>query len=177
MKHRERGSEVLEFALVIIPFLAMVSILLNVAWTIFSKTSLEWAVRRAVDQGTVMTQTQIATYGSTACLTDAVKQVVEQSSFGMLTGTAGLSQIKVHYFEPPASGSTTAATDVSGDSDADTAGNIMQVSVQNYSIMPLLPRIVNLNTAPDNNPMVVSVYAAGVIQLSSDPPSCVGTAP
>ena len=174
MKNRERGSEILEFALVIIPFLAMVTVLMDVSWSIFVKSSIQRAVRVGVTQGVVMTASQMS---QGVCLTDAVKSIVQNNSYGMLSGSAGLALIKVNYFEPPAPGSTGAVTDVSATSTADVSGNIMQVSVQNFSLAPLIPRIVSLNDAVDNTALNVNVYSAGVIQLTSDPPTCVGKAP
>jgi Flp pilus assembly protein TadG len=172
-KHRERGSEFVEFSLVVIPFLAMITVLMDVSWAAFVKGSLQRAVRVGVTQGVSMTQTQITAAGG-KCLTDTVKSLVQQNSFGILSGT---SLIYVNYLQPPAPGSTAAATDVSTTSEADTPGNIMQVSIQNYSLLPLIPRIVSLNQGTDNNPLNLTVYAAGIIQLESDSPTCVGSAP
>ena len=72
-----------------------------------------------------------------ACLTDTVKSTVQSNAMGLLHGSSGLALIKVHYFQPPAVNSTSAATDVSTNSDGDQPGNIMQVSVQNYLPDPL----------------------------------------
>jgi hypothetical protein len=117
-----------------------------------------------------------------ACLTDTVKGVVQANAMGLLgsgTGSSGHALIKVHYFQPPATGSTSASTDVSANPDGDQPGNIMQVSVQGYSVVPLLPRIFNWKTAPDKNPLVIQgVYAADLIEpASSTVRPCIGTAP
>jgi Flp pilus assembly protein TadG len=173
MKNREKGSEIIEFALVFMPFIAMLTVLMDVGWAIFVKSTMQQAVRAAVDQGVQMQNSQIA---SGACLTDTVKGLVEQNSLGILNGASGLSYIKVNYFQPPAAGSNGAATDVSTQTDADTSGNVMQVSVQNYSLLPLLPRVVSLSQGVDNSPLNLSVYASGVIQMTMNA-SCVGTAP
>ncbi len=173
VNHRERGSEILEFALVLIPFLAMVTVLMDISWDVFVKSTLQRAVRVGVDQGVMMLGSQMA---QGACLTDAVKGIVQQNSLGMLNGNSGLALIKVNYFQPPDPGSASAATDVSAQSTANTPGNIMQVSVQNYSLAMLIPRVVDAKSAVDNSPLNMSVYAAGVIQLSESAP-CVGTAP
>jgi Flp pilus assembly protein TadG len=163
----------LEFGLALVPFLAMVGVLFDLSWAVFVKSSIQRAVRVAVEQGVSLSSTQLA---PGACLTDTVKGVVQQNSFGMLNGTTGLVLIKVNYFQPPASGSNGAVTDVSTQSDADTPGNIMQVSVQSLSLAPLMPRIFALNQAVDKTPTGVTVFAAGVIQLTQSQP-CVGTAP
>jgi Flp pilus assembly protein TadG len=169
-RRMQRGTEIMEFALVLAPFLAMVTVLVDISWGIFAKSTLQRAVRTAVEQGVSLSQTNLA---QNACLTDTVKSIVQQNSLGLLSGSTG---IYVNYLQPPAPGSSGAATDVSTQSDADNPGNIMQVSVQNFSLAPMLPRIYNFNQSPDSTPFGFSVYAAGVIQLTSETP-CVGSAP
>lgn len=170
---RQRGAELVEFALVLAPFFALITVLMNVSWAIFAKSTIQRAVRAAVDQGV---QLKGADMVNSACLTDTVKGIVQQNAFGLLSGSTGLALIKVNYYQPPAPGSTADVTDVSTQTGANTPGNIMQVSVQNYSLTPLVGRIIDFNTAPDKSSINTSVYAAGVIQASDDVP-CVGTAP
>jgi Flp pilus assembly protein TadG len=171
-----RGAEPLEFTLVLLPLLAMVTVLLDTSWAVYTKSTLQRAVRIGVRNGITLTASQMATG---ACLTDTVKSTVQANAMGLLHGSSGLAMIKVHYFEPPAVNSTSAAADVSADADGDQSGNIMQVSVENYSLVPLLPRIYNWKTAPDQNPLVIKgVYSADLIEPASatDRP-CIGTAP
>jgi Flp pilus assembly protein TadG len=169
----------MEFCLVLLPFLAMVTALVDGSWAVFAKATLQRAVRLGVRTGVTLTSSQMA---QGACLTGTVKGVVQANAMGLLgsgTGSSGYALIKVHYFQPPAASSNSAATDVSGNSDGDQPGNIMQVSVQNYSVVPLLPRIFNWKTAPDKNPLVIQgVYSADLIEPASitDRP-CIGTAP
>ena len=173
---RSRGAEPLEFTLVLLPMLAMVTVLLDTSWAVYAKSTLQRAVRIGVRTGITLTASQMATG---ACLTDTVKSTVQANAMGLLHGSSGLALIKVHYFEPPAVNSTSAATDVSADADGDQSGNIMQVSVEGYSLVPLLPRIYNWKTAADNNPLVIQgVYSADLIEPASvlDRP-CIGTAP
>ena len=91
-------------------------------------------------------------------------------------GSTGLSYIKVNYFTPAAPGTNSPPADVSTASNADMGGNIMQVSVQGYSLAPFVPRFTNWKGGPDKSPLIVNVYAAEVIEPSRTPP-CVGTAP
>jgi Flp pilus assembly protein TadG len=168
---RQRGSEALEFTFVMLPLVCMIFILLNIAWAVFAKSTLQRAVRIGVRTG-VATSTVAA--GSS--LTDVVKGVVQANSLGLLNGTTGLSYIKVHYFLPPATGSTSPPTDVSSALNADAGGNIMQVSVQGFSLIPIVPRIFHWYEAPDINPLIVNVYSADIIEPNRTPPP-VGTAP
>jgi Flp pilus assembly protein TadG len=173
---RSRGAEPLEFTLVLLPMLAMVTVLLDTSWAVYTKSTLQRAVRIGVRAGITLTASQMA---QGACLTDTVKTTVQANAMGLLPGSSGLAMVKVHYFQPPAASSTAAATDVSANSDGDQSGNIMQVSVEHYSLVPLLPRIYNWKTAADKNPLVIQgVYSADLIEPASvlDRP-CIGTAP
>jgi Flp pilus assembly protein TadG len=173
---RSRGAEPLEFTLVLLPMLAMVTVLLDTSWAVYAKATLQRAVRIGVRTGITLTASQMATG---ACLTDTVKSAVQANSMGLLHGSSGLALIKVHYFQPPVVNSTSAATDVSPNSDGDQPGNIMQVSVQGFSLVPLVPRIFNWNAAADKNPLVIQgVFSADLIEpASSTDRPCIGTAP
>jgi hypothetical protein len=110
-----------------------------------------------------------------ACLTDSVKGVVQQNAMGLLNGRSGLAMIKVHYLQPPPPNSTAAVTDVSNQASGNSSGNIMQVSVEGYSLAPLLPRIF-WKQAPDKAPLTITVSSADLIEPSRTP-ACIGTAP
>jgi len=170
---RCRGAEVVEFSLVLLPLFAMTAVLVDTSWAVFAKSALQRAVRVGVRTGVTLTASQMA---QGACLTDTVKGVVQSSSLGILHGAGGLAMIKVHYLQPPAAGSGGAAVDVSGLPGGDAPGNIMQVSVQNFSLIPLLPRIFNWRQAADNSPLTINVVSADLIEPSIAPP-CIGTAP
>jgi Flp pilus assembly protein TadG len=168
---RQKGSEALEFTLVMLPLFCMLFILLNIAWAIFAKSTLQRAVRMGVRSGITIQSTSPGT-----CLTDTVKGIVQANSLGLLNGTRGLGYIKVNYYLPPDPNTATAPTDVSTTLNADAYGNIMQVSVQNFSLVPIVPRIFHWYEKADDNPMLVNVYAADLIEYSRTPP-CVGSAP
>ncbi|HLK46736.1 MAG TPA: TadE family protein [Bryobacteraceae bacterium] len=173
---RRRGSELLEFTLVLLPLLAMITVLVDTAWAVFAEATLQRAVRIGVRTGVTLTASspQIVAAGD---LTTAVKDVVQTNSFGLLGGSSGFAKIKVNYYLPPAPSSTSAATDVSTQSNGDAAGNIMVVSVQNFSLNPLMPRIYSSALAIDNAPLVIAnVNSADMIEPSRNPPP-IGTAP
>ena len=173
-KARSKGSELLEFTFVFLPMLAMICVLVDTAWAIFAKSSLQRAVRLGVRVGVTLTAAQMA---QGACLTDTVKQTVQANALGLLSGATGLSRIKVNYFQPPTPNTNNPAVDVSNQPTGDAPGNIMQVSVQNYSLVPLLPRFFDWKTAADRNSLVfVNVNSADLIEPSRNP-ACIGTAP
>jgi Flp pilus assembly protein TadG len=159
--------------------LAMVTVLVDTSWAVYTKATLQRAVRIGVRDGITVTASELT---NGACLTDTVKATVQANAMGLLgTGTsaAGYALIKVHYFQPPTVTSTSGVTDVSTQSSGDQSGNIMQVSVQGYSLNPLMPRIFSWSGAVDNGPMVIQgVYSADLIEPASvtDRP-CIGTAP
>lgn len=173
---RRKGSELLEFSLVVLPLLAMITVLADTAWAIFAESTLQRAVRIGVRTGVTLTASspQVTAAGD---LTTAVKQVVQSNSFGLLSGTAGYAKIKVNYYLPPPPSSTASATDVSSQANGDAPGNIMKVSVQGFSLNPLMPRIYGSNTPVDNSALVVAnVNSADIIEPSRNPPP-IGTAP
>jgi len=171
---RRRGAEMLEFTLTLLPMLAMIFVLLDVAWGVFVKSTLQYAVRAGTRRGVTITGTQATAAG--ACLTEIVKGVVQTNSMGLLRGTAGLAVIKVNYLKPPAPGSTAAATDVSTQTNGNQPLNIIQVSVQNYSLAALAPRIYSWHQAADLSPTIINAAAADMIEPSRDVP-CIGVAP
>jgi Flp pilus assembly protein TadG len=171
---RRKGAQLIEFTLVLIPLLSMVFVLLDTAWAIYAKATLQRAVREGVRTGITLTSSQMA---NGACLTDTVKSLVQTQAMGLLNGATGLAYIKVTYYLPPSPTSASGVTDVSGNSNGDAGGNIMQVSVQNYSLSALLPRIFGTKTGNvDDSPFIFSVWSADMIEPTSAPP-CIGTAP
>jgi Flp pilus assembly protein TadG len=171
---RTRGAELLEFTFIMIPLLAMTFVLLDTAWAVFVKGTLQYAVRAGVRNGITITGTQATAANSD--LTTMVKSIVQGKSLGLLRGTTGLAMIKVHYFQPPAPGSTGPAVDVSNQPSGNTPLYIMQVSVDNYPLPALLPRIYSYRGTADTSATVLSVKAADLIEPSRDVPP-IGVAP
>ena len=173
-RRRQSGSEAIEFALCFLPMLILLFMLLDVAWAVFVKSTLEYAVRAGVRYGITITATQAKAVNSD--LTTMVKSCVQTNSLGLLSGSSGLSKIKVNYLQPPAVGSTGAATDVSTSATGNMPGNIMQVSIQGFTVNPLAPRLYSWNQTPDNSATAVGAVAADLIEPSNDIPP-IGTAP
>jgi len=161
-KHRSRrrrsaGAELLEFTLNFMPFLAMTMLVTDTAWCVFGEATLQEAVRIAVREGVTLTTSQVSTD-----LTSTVKGIVQAHAVGLLNGTTGYGYIKVHYFDGNNPGN-----DVSNQTWGNISGNIMQVSVENYSLNPLMVRLFRLQDKPDVAPLNVTVYAADVIEPMS----------
>ena len=167
-----RGAELLEFTFVFLPMLAMILVLVDVSWAVFAKSTLEYAVRTGVRTGITITGTQASAAGG--CLTDIVKTKVQASALGLLAGSSGLSKIKVNYYLP--SGTSAAATDVSTQSDGNKPLNIMQVSIQGFTLRALTPRIWSWKQSADVSASAIYAASADLIEASRDVP-CIGTAP
>jgi Flp pilus assembly protein TadG len=169
---RCRGAEMLEFTFALLPLLMMIFLLLDACWGMFVKGTLAFAAHEGVRVGITITGTQAA--GTD--LTTMVKTIVQQQSLGLLSGASGLAKIKVNYYQPPAAGSTAAATDVSTQASGNSPSNIMQVSVQGFSLKPLVPRLFGLGKPVDVTTTAISAVAADIIEPSRDVPP-IGTAP
>jgi Flp pilus assembly protein TadG len=164
----------LEFTLALLPLLIMIFVLLDASWAIFVKSTLAFAVRSGVRVGITITGTQATAAGSD--LTTMVKNTVQRNALGLLAGSTGLAKIKVNYFQPPAAGSNAAAVDVSAQSSGNNPLNIMQVSIQGFSLGPLVPRIFGWRTPVDKSTTSIGAVAADLIEPSRDPPP-IGAAP
>jgi Flp pilus assembly protein TadG len=171
-RSRRKGQYLIEFSLILIPLLSMVFVLMNAAWAIFAQATLQRAVRIAVRTGITLTASDMV---GSACLTDTVKGLVQNNSLGLLNGSSGLAKIKINYYQPPAPSSTADPADVSTSASGDVGGNIMQVSVQNFSLVPLVPRVF-FRGITDSAAMVFGVSSADIIEPSWSPP-CIGVAP
>ncbi len=139
----------------------------------FVKGTLAFAAHEGVRVGITITGTQATAAGSN--LTAMVKTIVQQQSLGLLAGATGLAKIKVNYYQPPAPGSTAAATDVSTQASGNSPSNILQVSVQGFPLRPLVPRLFGSGKV-DVTTTAISAVAADIIEPSRDVPP-IGTAP
>ena len=168
-----RGTELVEFTMVLLPFLAILFVLVDVSWAIFAKSTIMYAVRTAVRTGITITGTQTTAANET--LTQMVKDSVQANALGFLNGTTGRSCIQVHYFMQDSS-SSTGLTDVSTQANGNSPGNLMQVSVTNFQLPGLAPRIYNWFTSADKSATTLNVVSADKIEPSGDTPP-IGAAP
>jgi hypothetical protein len=163
---------VLEFTLTFLPTLAMFIVSVDIAWAIFAKSALQRAVRMGVRSGVTLTAADMS---QGVCLADSVKNTVQQNSLGLLRSTAGRNMIKVRFFQPPLPNSNNPLADVTTQPGGNQPGNVMEVSVEGFSLLPLMPRIYP-GRPVDNSPLIVNVSSADRIEPSRNPP-CKGSAP
>jgi Flp pilus assembly protein TadG len=173
--NRRRGAELIEFTLSFMPFLAMILVLLDIAWAVFAKSTLTYAVRAGLRQGVTITATQ-ATAAGNSNLVAMVKSTVQANALGLLAGSSGLSKIKVHFYLPPDADVNAAPTQVDAAADANKPMNIMQVSIEGYTLSPLVPRLFTWRQAVDNTSTAIAATSYDLIEPSRDVPPK-GTAP
>ncbi len=118
----ESGSVLVEFSLVIVPFLALMFLTMDVAWVLFGWASLQEGVREGVRWG-VTGQLLAPNTG----LDSSIKQMVNLCSFGFAPTT------RVQYFSP------LTMAEVTGQPGATTGGNLIKVTstITLKSLMPI----------------------------------------
>ncbi len=121
----ERGSELVEFALVLLPLFALVFLSFDTAWVIFIRAALQEAVREGVRFG-ITGQSM-----SGACLDASIQQVVKTYSFGFVKSPG---QVSIAYYSPFNPG-----TNLAGTPGATAGGNILQVSINGVSVRSVAP--------------------------------------
>ena len=119
----QRGSQTIEFGLVIVPLFAFMLLIMDISWAVFSKAALQHAVREGTRYAvTGQTMTGVGQDAS-------IKSVVQQNAVGMLNGSSGASLIAIQYYTP----------DTLTPTASNAGGNVVQVSVTGYSLAPLGP--------------------------------------
>lgn len=142
---RRRGSALLELSLVLLPTLALILAIIDFSVTIFVRSVLYQAVTEGVRYA--------ITYRTFPGLShsESIKQVVQQRAMGFLSGASGLSKIHVRYYSPITFAELTGA-------GANSAGNIVEVSVENFSWSPIVP------LWRSGNPISIQAVAADRLQ-------------
>lgn len=121
--YKQRGSQVVEFGLVLVPFCAFIFLLMDLSWAIFVKATMQYAVREGVRYA--VTGQTISGSGQDA----SIKTTVQQNAMGFLNGSAGAAMIFIRYYLP----------DTLTETASNAGGNLVEVSVEGYSLTPLGP--------------------------------------
>jgi Flp pilus assembly protein TadG len=125
----QRGAELLEVALIIVPLFGLMFLLLDLAMVIFERSTFQQAVREGV-------RFAITGQNNTGpCVDDSIKAVAQQYALGFLKNTGTAPQylgpsatLHVHWINP-----------VTGGVANNAAGNIVEVSVEAYTYGPMAP--------------------------------------
>ena len=121
-RRRQRGAEIIEVSLIIVPLFGLMFLLLDVSMIIFLRATFQHAVREAVRYGITGDNT------AGPCQDDSIKAVVKSNAVGFLNSTTGAATIHVHFMSP-----------VDGSPSDNSPGNVIQVSVEAYKYGPLAP--------------------------------------
>ena len=128
-KDSERGAELVEFSLVLIPLLLIAFAMMNVAWLFFAKASLQYAVQTGVRFA--VTGNIKPGLGQDA----SIKQVVQDNAMGFLDGSGGHDLIAITFYSPG-----NLALPLSG-AGSNAGGNIVKVSVDGLQLSVLAPML------------------------------------
>jgi len=119
---------VIEFGLVLLPLLAFLFLIMDIAWICFAQSSLQHAVQvgvRAAVSGYVPTGT---THQDTY-----LKTIVRQNAMGFLAGDDGMNAISISYYDPANLSSPLSGT------GSNSGGNVIEISVKNVPVSTLGP--------------------------------------
>ncbi len=144
---RQRGSQVVEVGLTLVPFLAIVFLLMDLSLVIFLKATFQHAVREGVRYA--MTGRTMDGMGHDA----SIKQVVQTYAIGFLAGEEGAEKIKIRYFEPGT------MTEVTG-AGSNRGGNIVEISIEDFSWRPMVPLLKS------GDPVTISARSTGIMEPS-----------
>ena len=131
----ETGSELVEFALVILPLMAFVFLIMDIAWICFAQASLQHAVQVGV-------RSAVTSYMPTGVSGQDgyIKSMVQQNAMGFLAGTDGLNRITINYYSP-----SNLNKALSG-SGSNAGGNVIEVSVKGVTVNVLGPILIDSAT-------------------------------
>jgi Flp pilus assembly protein TadG len=146
-RDRRRGSQLVETMLTILPFFALAFLVMDAAWGLFIKSTLQQAVREGVRYA--VTGQVSGGSGQVA----SIEAVVKTQALGLLNSQA--ATLSVHFLNP----STLA--DLGTSAGANQGGSIVEVEVSGYQFRPLAPLFRSTASIAFN------VTAADVIEGSS----------
>jgi hypothetical protein len=126
-------------------FMTLMVAMFEFSWLLFVKSTFHHAVREGV-RVAITGQTPPAFAGQHDAY---IKSVIQTNSFGLLDTAALNAHVQVDYFNLDG----TAATTPSG-------GNIVQVSIRCYDIMPITSLIRPRDGNGNLTPITVSVYSS-----------------
>jgi len=139
----EKGSQIVEFGLVIVPLLAFIFLIVDIAWVLFAQSTLQHAVSEGVRYA--VTSQTMAGMGQDA----SIDTVIVNNAFGFVTA-ATVSNIAINYFNPSTLASTT----------SNAGGNVVQIVISGVNVYPLGP-IWRSKTA-----LVLSARSSDVMEAS-----------
>lgn len=125
-----QGAAIVELALVLVPLMALMFAIVDFSMPIFLKSMFTAAVREGCRFGIAYQMNYKGTTYTTQ--TASIKAVVQDYSMGFLSGTSA-NKISVNYYSQASPFSLLTG------SGANNPGNILEVTVNAYSWVPIVP--------------------------------------
>lgn len=122
-RRRQRGNTFVETALIFLPLFAIIFAIIDFGLVVFIRSTLQHAVREGARYA--VTYQLKPGYGHDG----SIKAVVQQNAIGFLSGTSGLSKIKIRYYVP----------DTFVETALNYPGNLVEVSVEDYRWKWIIP--------------------------------------
>lgn len=125
----------LEFTLVLLPFLGLLFLLLDISWAVYTRSTLQYAVAQGVRYA--VTSQTISGLGQK----DSIRTIVQQNAFGRLgkdSTAPAWSSIQVHFYLPDG---TDVSNQVGGNGQQNGVYPLVEVSVENFSQKTFMPTI------------------------------------
>lgn len=143
-KRMQRGSQMLEFTLVLLPLLGFLFLILDIAWAVYARSTLQYAVAQGVRYG--VTSRTLSGMGLRA----SIQTIVQNNAFGKLnstpgtaTGVNGWNNIYVDWYLVNANGTLTDEDGVVGGDGMQPDGQLplVAVSVQSFLSRTFMPTV------------------------------------
>ena len=157
-RHRQRGSEILEFTLVLMPMLMCMFLILDIAWAVYSRSTLQYAVGQGIRYA--VTSQTIGTMGLRA----SVQTVVQENAFGRLNSTAGAAtgvdgwnSIYVDCYLVSTTGSLTSSSNCGITASGQLP--LVEVSVAGISSKAFMPTLRLPGLGADFTPILMAAVA------------------
>lgn len=144
---RRRGSQIVEVALTLLPFLAIIFLIMDLSLVIFLKATFQHAVREGVRYA--MTGRTEPGLGHDA----SIKQVVQRYAIGFLSGSEGADKIHIRYYAPGT------LTELTGPG-SNAGGNIVEISIEGFSWRPMVP------LWKSGDPVTIAARSTGIMEPS-----------
>jgi Flp pilus assembly protein TadG len=127
-RRRQRGNTLLELSLVLLPVFALMMALVDFSLAIFLRSTFTHAAREGARFG--------ITYRTINGLShsESIKRVVQEQAMGFLNGQRGLDTIQIKWYL-----GVTPFTEVTAGPGRNADGNIVEVSIRNYTWSWLAP--------------------------------------
>jgi TadE-like protein len=149
--HSRRGSVLVESTFTLLPLLALLFGVIDIAFAIFVKNTMQFAVRQGVRYA--VTSQTLSGMGQDL----SIKTVVDTYSMGLLDGMSanhdGMASISINYFDPISLSQLNGA-------GSNVGGNIVVVSCNGLSWAWMVPLLRN------SAPMRFSVSSADIMEAT-----------